>query len=596
MDAGRLHDLFEAHLERRLTPDDRAALDETLRSSREARVLFWEHVHQHAILCELLAEARGRTLAAEEVLADLCPPEKVPRRRTARRFALAAAVILFAIGLGAWLRPGLSPDDPEADTGSPLARLVDLRGDVFIVAERGRVAAFAGQIVRPGEEVGTGESSSVVVRYDDSSRLELNSETSVRLLEHDVVLDESSADKRVFLMKGALFANVAPGSSGRPMQFSTSQADLIAPRARFSSTSLLGETRIEMEAGSAHLARNGERRSIEIHTGTYAIAASESEVYRPAPMLPAGTEPAVVLADGSGPIHALAVLHDGPTLAYGCSNGQVKLWDVITRRQRGVIKSEHRRAISLAAAPDGRTLAVGYEPGKLPRDGITAVWDTRKLRRLHTFDGLRRVQAMSFTGDSRSLALVSGEKNPRGVLVWDRGDSRERLQLGDRVAPAVTLAVSPDGRTLAVGGRDGVIRLWDLNTGRPQGRLVGHTRDVQSLAFQPGGELLASGSRDGTIRFWSLADGQSIRTATGKFNEVRCLAFSPDGSTLASGHAGIALLWDVTSATQRTALRAHKFAITSLLYLPDGRTLATAGWDGTVKLWDLHPANVDRDP
>ena len=89
------------------------------------------------------------------------------------------------------------------------------------------------------------------------------------------------------------------------------------------------------------------------------------------------------------------------------------------------------------------------------------------------------------------------------------------------------------------------------------------------------------------------SDGVLIRTATGKFNEVRCLAFSPDGQTLASGHAGIALLWDVATGTQRTALRAHKFAVTAILYLPDGQTLATAGWDGTVKLWDLHPANVD---
>jgi WD40 repeat protein len=87
-----------------------------------------------------------------------------------------------------------------------------------------------------------------------------------------------------------------------------------------------------------------------------------------------------------------------------------------------------------------------------------------------------------------------------------------------------------------------------------------------------------------------MASGAELRQMRGPAKEVRCLAFSPDGTMIASGHAGIALLWDVATGEKRSTLKAHKFAITALTYLDDGKTLATAGWDRTVKLWKLAPA------
>jgi WD40 repeat protein len=308
-------------------------------------------------------------------------------------------------------------------------------------------------------------------------------------------------------------------------------------------------------------------------------------------MVPSSNEPYAAFNEPSGPVLGLAVVSN-QILAVGCWNGLVKLWDVRTRQVRGQLDAHCARTLALACSPDGRTLAVGYED-KNKREPAVVLWDLLDRRQVGDLSGARGPFAMDFTPDGQTLALASRAR--RGLIVWDTGDRRERIVLGDRLETVRSLAISPDGRTVATGCRDarvpdGKIRLWNLQTGRVETILEGHQREVQALAFQPNGDLLASGSRDGVVRLWSLPTGDEVRTLSGKFKEVRCLTFSPDGRTLATSHGGMVVLWDVATGKQRSTLKAHKFAITALAYLPDGRTLATAGWDRTVKLWDLQPA------
>lgn len=605
MTPDRLLELLDAYLEGRLSDPDRAALGAELVASPQARRLFWECAQQHALLAEVVAEARGRRLAREEL--DLLSPP-APRRLAlavaVSWVAALAALVLLAASITWLLHTPPSPLEPDP-LASPLAHLAELRGEVFVIpsgqaASPTRQKARSGQLLRSGEEVRTGEDGFAVVTYADSSRLELNADTSVRLLEEEQG-QSAHPGKRIFLVEGVVNANVTPQPEGRPMRLSTRQADLLAPGTRFSSASVMGETRIEMEEGKATLSRKGDLRGIEIRTGTYAVASADLEVYHPVAMLPASTEPAAVLEESSGPVPGLAPLEQGKLLAVGCWNGLVKLWDVDRKHVRAVLDANRKRVLSLASALDGRTLAVGYESHPKARDASESVliWDTKRQKIQRGLSGTRRAHALAFAPDGRSLAMAMPEKSLRGLHLFDLPQPRsrraevvrERLVLGDRIDRIQTLALSPDGQVAAAGCRDGQVRLWHPDTGRPLATLAGHQRDVQTLAFQPGGALLASGSRDGTIRLWNVRTGEEVRRLTGKFGEVRCLTFSPDGLTLVTGHAGVAILWNVTTGQQRTTLRAHKFAITALVYLHDGRTLATAGWDRTVKLWNLQPAD-----
>jgi hypothetical protein len=612
-------DLLDAYLDGRLDEAGRAELSDRLRSSPRACRAFWEHVHQHALLIELLAEARGREMAEQEVAlacvgpARLAGPQYTPpdshpaplgsrgllqarargvrRRRALAWLGLTAAAVLVAVGV-AWMvwAPATRVETGEIPS---LARLGDFKGHVRILAGEELLPARPGQLLRPGEEVHTGEDSSAVVTYDDASRLELSADTAVRLLKRDCRDRRDCPSKHVFLVRGVVNAHVTRQPAGRPLLLSTDQADLLVPGTRFSSANILGETRIELEEGTALLARKGEQ-AVEIRTGTYAVSASDLDFYSAAPLVPASGQPFAVLKEGSGPVLALARLPGRSELAVACWNGLVKLWDPGLGQVRAVLDARMARTLALAASPDGRTLAAGYEPrDRKSRPPCVVLWDVPERRARLVLPNTFRTRALEFTPDRGSLVMAAG---PPGVGVRDLPlpgrpvETRDRLVLGDRLGRVESLAVSPDGTLVAAGYRDGKIRLWDLRTGRLARCLEGHTREVKALAFQPGGQVLASGGRDGTLRLWSLASGEELRQLRGPAKEVRCLAFSPDGLTLASGHAGLALLWSVAKGEKRSTLKAHKFAITALGYLDDGQALATAGWDRTVKLWRLEPA------
>ncbi len=118
-----------------------------------------------------------------------------------------------------------------------------------------------------------------------------------------------------------------------------------------------------------------------------------------------------------------------------------------------------------------------------------------------------------------------------------------------------SVAVSPDGLTLATGTSSGWIRMWDLASGRERARLQGHDNAVRSVAFSPDGKTLASGSDDHTVRLWDLASGRERARLQRHDSRVGSVAFSPDGKTLASGSGDKTVrLWDVASGQWQTLM------------------------------------------
>ncbi|CAD5932100.1 Vegetative incompatibility protein HET-E-1 [Planktothrix agardhii] len=150
-----------------------------------------------------------------------------------------------------------------------------------------------------------------------------------------------------------------------------------------------------------------------------------------------------------------------------------------------------------------------------------------------------------------------------------------------------SVALSPDGRTLASGSQDETIKLWDVPSQREIATLTGHSSFVYSVAFSPDGQTLASGSFDKTIKLWDVQSQREIATLTGHSSPVTSVAFSPDGRTLASGSHDNIKLWDVQSQQQSATLTGHSHLVRSVAFSPDGRTLASGSFDKTIKLWDV---------
>lgn len=169
----------------------------------------------------------------------------------------------------------------------------------------------------------------------------------------------------------------------------------------------------------------------------------------------------------------------------------------------------------------------------------------------------------------------------KGLRSWTLETKRHRGYV-------VTIDVSPDGKQLATGGLDGIVRIWDLETGKFVRALVGHESYVYGLAWSPDGRTLASGgSFDATARLWDVATGRPLRVLKGHPGYVVHVAWSPDGRTLAvgGGTSGFVVFWDAVGGTQTRTVECGKH-LTGLAWAPDGKTLAAAAVGAGVSLWD----------
>jgi WD40 repeat protein len=315
------------------------------------------------------------------------------------------------------------------------------------------------------------------------------------------------------------------------------------------------------------------------------------------------------------PVNSVAFAPDGHTLASGGVDGTVLLWDVSDRPQPSPLgqplAGPSDTVSCLAFAPNGRTLASGSD------DGTVTLWDVSDRARPHrlgrplTGHG-RPVDTVAFASDGHTLANGSDDGT---VTLWDVSDRLQPSRLGRPLTSlpltgssgsVLSVALTPDGHTLASGSDDGIVTLWDVSDGaqpHPLGSpLTGHGRPVKAVAFASDGRRLASGSDDGTVLLWEVSDRARPHPLghplTSPGNPVSSVAFAPDGRTLASGGQDKTLLWDVSDRARPRPLgqplTGTSGLVLSVALAPDGRTLASGSDDGTVTLWDLTELNALR--
>jgi WD40 repeat protein len=205
-----------------------------------------------------------------------------------------------------------------------------------------------------------------------------------------------------------------------------------------------------------------------------------------------------------------------------------------------------------------------------------------------------RVMDVLFTRDGRELVTVSEDKT---IRVWDvkSGEPLPVLRPPIGRGPEGKLyaaALSPDGRTLAVGGygnpmnKFGEIDLISLVTGRIERVLQGHTDVIDALAFAPDGRRLASGSADWTARIWDVGSGRCEQVLRGHTAPVFGVAFSPDGRRLATASWDrTGRIWSVETGQSEAVLRGHAKEVHCVAWRPDGQVVATGGSDRSIRLW-----------
>ena len=166
-------------------------------------------------------------------------------------------------------------------------------------------------------------------------------------------------------------------------------------------------------------------------------------------------------------------------------------------------------------------------------------------------------------------------------------DPAQRGLLGTHPSAIWTLAFSPDGQTLAVGGLDGSVCLWDVATRRPRLALRSPPTLPYSLAFKPDLSAVAVAGPGPRITLHDLATGRVSYGSPCKPVAFRALAYAPDGQTLAEGGVDGSILLHSASGRSKVVVSGPSPAITAVKFAPGGRTLATADVSGAVMLWDL---------
>lgn len=281
---------------------------------------------------------------------------------------------------------------------------------------------------------------------------------------------------------------------------------------------------------------------------------------------------------GGGTSTTLAFSPDGKQLAEGLPSNSVRLWEVATGKEVPAVSGHQGGVSNMAVSPDGKVLTTRG------LDNTVRQWDIATGKELRQFKVASQGNAI-LSSDGKVLAC--GVLN--AVQLWDTDNGKElrsiaiqgQPQFGNAVGGSGGLALSPDGKTLAVKGFDTTIRLYDTASGK-------ELNPIQEQVADPNNKeavFLASGMYLGGRPVLAFSpDGQTLATVG-----APAAAANPNGLVVGRpgmGAGNMIRLWSVSLGKQVRQFETVQKGISALTFAPDGRTIITANSDNTISVWE----------
>jgi WD40 repeat protein len=297
---------------------------------------------------------------------------------------------------------------------------------------------------------------------------------------------------------------------------------------------------------------------------------------------------------GSGSVTAVVFSPDGQDLVTSGSNRALEYWNVATHAfTGGTMDPDTNLVQSLAFSPDGHTLVLGSAEGAL-------------MLPFHTVS-LLAPEPLTSVALSPHTHLIATTGPADAVRLWNAATLEPARVLTAQGDGANSVAFSPDGHLIAAAGAGGYVRVWDPTTGIQLAALPTLGPAASKAVFSPDGSLLAAASaaaldaanRPGGIQVWDIRTGKLLASRLDN-NEVAGPAFSPNGSLLAYGTSGAGsdgavsqvLLLNARTLRQVEALPSIPSQVQDVAFGPDGQSVAAGYENGTVRIWNLR----DRQP